>query len=227
MALPSSVTLPSASSAPSEASSARASLNAARGGGSRNFELARVGDAPHREIERQAGEIGGENLRLRERREAAGRRLLPQPVADARLDAAGAAAPLVGVGARDAHRLEPRQADVGLVARHAHQAAVDDDAHAFDGQRGLGDRGRQHDLAPALAAPARRRGPARARPSRRRAARRRRSGRARALRAARRRAGSRPGRAGRRGSSRSRRRARARIARATSSSMRAAGSRPR
>jgi len=31
-------------------------------------EPRRVGDAPHREIERQAGEVGGENLRLGERR---------------------------------------------------------------------------------------------------------------------------------------------------------------
>ena len=60
---------------------------------------------------RSADRISGR----REGLERAGRRLLPEPVADAGLGAAGAAAALVGGGARDAHRLEPRQADVGLV----------------------------------------------------------------------------------------------------------------
>ena len=148
IARPSSVMRPSASSAPIAPSSARASLSAARGGGSR--KASRVGSVSpqtaqsSRKPERSADEDFRRGVGLK----PAGRRLLPQPVADARLDAAGAAAPLVGVGARDAHRFEPRQADVGLVAGHAHEAAVDDDAHAFDGQRGLGDRGRQHDLPP-------------------------------------------------------------------------------
>ena len=167
---------PSSSSAPSDVSSARASASAARGGGSRNFRLAGIGDAPGGEVERQAREVGGKDFRRRVGQEAAVRRLLPQAIADARLDASGAPAPLVGVGARDAHGLQPRQPDVGLEARHAHQPAVDDDADALDGQRSLGDRGRQHDLAPARRRRARPPGPARARPSRRRAARRRRSG---------------------------------------------------
>ena len=41
------------------------------------------------------------------------------------------------------------EADIGLIDRNAHEAAVDDDAHALDGQRGLGDRRGEHDLAPA------------------------------------------------------------------------------
>ena len=76
------------------------------------------------------------------------RRLLPQAVADARLDPARAPATLIGVGARDTHRREPREADVGFVARHAHEAAVDDHPYALDGERGLRDRRRKHDLAP-------------------------------------------------------------------------------
>ena len=107
-----------------------------------------IAHPPRREIEREAGEIGGKNFRRRVGQEAAIARFFPQTIAYARLDASGAPAPLVGVGARHPHRLQPRQPDVRLEAGDAHQAAVDDDAHALDGQRSLGDRGRQHDLAP-------------------------------------------------------------------------------
>ena len=82
-------------------------------------------------------------------RERAGLGLVPQPVADARLDAAGAAAALVGGGLRHAHRAQLGQAARRVVARHARQAAVDHHAHALDGQAGLGDGGGQHHLAPA------------------------------------------------------------------------------
>ena len=109
-----------------------------------------IADAPLREIEHQRGKIGGEDFGLGVGRERSGLRLVPQPVADAGLGAAGAAAALIDRGARGAHGLQPRQADVRLVARHPRQAGIDDDAHALDGQRGLGDRGRQHDLALAL-----------------------------------------------------------------------------
>ena len=85
-------------------------------------ERRRIGDAPVREIKHQAAEIGGENFRARRRLERGGLRLVPQPVADAGLGTSGAAAPLVGGGARHPHRLEPRQADAWLVARHPRQA---------------------------------------------------------------------------------------------------------
>ena len=65
------------------------------------------------------------------------------------LEPPGAAAALLGRGLRHPHRLEPRHAARRVETRHAHQAAIDDDADAFDGQAGLGDRGRQHHLAPA------------------------------------------------------------------------------
>ncbi len=107
----------------------------------------RVVDAPQGEVEGEAGEVGGEDFRLRERREAAVGGLLPQPVTDARLDPAGAATTLVGVGARHAHGFEPRQAKVRLEAGRAQKPGIDDDAHALDGQRSLGDRGGEHDLA--------------------------------------------------------------------------------
>ena len=67
--LPSSVIAPSPSSAPERGEQcARLGERGAR----RRIEerqRRRIADAPGREIERQAGEIGGEDLRLRERRE--------------------------------------------------------------------------------------------------------------------------------------------------------------
>ena len=64
-------------------------------------------DAPDGEIEREAGEVGRQDLRRREGLEAAGRRRLPQAIADAGLDAAGAPAPLVGV-ARETRTVSSR-----------------------------------------------------------------------------------------------------------------------
>jgi len=112
-------------------------------------ELRGVGDAPMGEVEHEAGKIGGENFRPVGRLERGGLRLVPQPIADAGLSAPGAAAALVGGGARDPHGLEPGEPHVGLVARHPREPAIDHHPHAFDGQRGLRDRGREHDLAPA------------------------------------------------------------------------------
>ena len=77
------------------------------------------------------------------------RRLFPQAIANARLDAARPPAALVGVGLLNAHRLKAREGDVGLVTRHAHEPAVDHHPHALDGERRLCDRRREHDLAPA------------------------------------------------------------------------------
>ena len=102
-----------------------------------------------REIEHEAAEIGGENFGGGERRQRAGRRFLPKAIANARLDAPRPAPPLIDIGARRADGLQPRQPEIGLEHRHARKPAVDHDAHAVDGQRSLGDRGGEHDLAPA------------------------------------------------------------------------------
>jgi len=107
----------------------------------------RIADAPLREVEHQRRQIGGEDFRLRERRKRRGLRLVPQPVADTRLGTAGTAAALIDRRARGAHRLEPRQADVRLIARHAREPRIHHDAHALDGERGFGNRRRQHHLA--------------------------------------------------------------------------------
>ena len=112
-------------------------------------ERGRVGNAPMGEIEYETRKVGGENFGLVRGRERGGLGLIPESVADAWFGASGAAAALVGRGARDAHRFEPREAHVGLVARYARKPAVDHDAHALNRERSLGDRGRQHDLAPA------------------------------------------------------------------------------
>ena len=146
---PSSVMRPCASIAPSSCSNAFASAERGLRRRIEERQLAGIAGAPLRQIEHEGRQIGRENFRPRIGLERAGLRLVPQPVADARLGAAGAAAALVGGGARDAHGFQPRQADIRLVARHARQAAVDDDAHAFDGERGFRNRGRQHHLAAA------------------------------------------------------------------------------
>ena len=96
-----------------EASRSRSSAFASASAGARRRieegSAARVGDAPGGEVEREAGKIRGEDLGRAIGASAAVCGLVPQPVADARLGAAGAAAALVGRRARDAHGLEPRQ----------------------------------------------------------------------------------------------------------------------
>ena len=94
-------------------------------------KLRGIGDAPEGAVERKPGEIGGENLRRGVGLKSAVRGLLPQPIADARLNAPRAPASLIGVGPADANRLESREADIRLIDRNAHEPAVDDDAHAL------------------------------------------------------------------------------------------------
>ena len=69
----------------------------------------------------------------------------PQPVRDARLGAPGPAGALVGRVTADRHRRQTSHAGPRVEPRRPGEAAVDDDAHAFDRQRRLGDVGRQHD----------------------------------------------------------------------------------
>ncbi len=138
---------PAASSAPSSVSSV---ARLAIGGIGRRIEpgeLRRIGVPQQASSSasgaRSAARISG--VVKRGKRALLG--LGPQPVADARLQPSGAAAALIGRGLRDPHGLEPRHAAARLEARHPHEAAIDDDADALDGEAGLGDRGRQHDLA--------------------------------------------------------------------------------
>ncbi len=109
----------------------------------------RIGDAPSRQIHQQAREVRGADLGLGEWDEPRRFRLVPQPIAHARLGSARTSHALIGRRPRNATRFKPRHADVRLIARQAFLAAVHDDAHAVDCDRRLRDRRRQHDLAPA------------------------------------------------------------------------------
>ena len=84
------------------------------------------------DLGRQVGEAG----RLFE--------LAPQPVAGARLGAAGAASALVGRGPAGGHGGEPGHAGAGIEPGHPCQTGIDHHAHAGDGERRLGDVGAQH-----------------------------------------------------------------------------------
>ena len=79
----------------------------------------------------------------------------PEPDAAAGPRPARPPGPLVGGGPADPAEFESVEAAGRVVARVAGQAAVDHGRHALDGQRGLGDVGRQHDLA-SVAGPNRR-----------------------------------------------------------------------
>jgi hypothetical protein len=74
---------------------------------------------------------------------------VPEAVSDARGGAAGAATALVGARTRHALGDERGEACRRVVGGDAAEAGVHDDADAFDGERGLGNGGRQHDLAAA------------------------------------------------------------------------------
>jgi len=111
-------------------------------------QLRRVGDAGRRQLERQRGEVGGEDLGRVVRQEVVLLVLRPEADADAGAQAAGAAAPLVGRGARDAHRLQPRHPAARGEARHARESRVHDRAHALDRQARLGDGRGEDDLPP-------------------------------------------------------------------------------
>ncbi len=102
---------------------------------------------PAREFERKRGEVGFEDLggRLREQRGL--RRLAPEPIAPAGRRAAGAAATLVGGGTRDAHGFEAAHPRCRIEQLPSLESGVHDDTHAVDREAGLGDVGRDDDLA--------------------------------------------------------------------------------
>src|SRR5262249_61725438 len=105
--------------------------------------------APLREIEQKGREIGGENFRLNIGLKRRRLRFVPQPIADAWSKAPGTSASLVGGGAGYPNGLKSCQADIGLKAWYARQTGINDDVHAINCERRLGDRCRQHDLSPA------------------------------------------------------------------------------
>ena len=145
IARPVVVTRWSASRAPSSTSRSRASASARAGGGSRNARsLGRR--APHRQLERQPGQVDRLDLGRRERppvgvlarRTTGGRRRPARCARPARL----AGRPTLASSARCASRVSPLR---GVVAGAAHLSAVDHDRHAVHGEAGLGDVGGEHD----------------------------------------------------------------------------------
>ena len=103
--------------------------------------------APAGELQRERREIGVDDLGRRVGREARVGTLAPRPVADARLEAPGAAAALIRGRPRDAPGREQAHAGYRIEARATRESRVDDHAHARDGETGFGDVGREHHFA--------------------------------------------------------------------------------
>ncbi len=110
-------------------------------------QRAGIGDAPFGAIEHQPGQVRRDDLGAGEGLERAGPGLGPEPPAHARLGPARPTPALVHGGPGGAGGHEPGQPEAGLVDRHPRETGIDHDAHALDGQRGLGDAGGEHDLA--------------------------------------------------------------------------------
>ncbi len=127
----------------------RASVRAGAGGGSRKASFAgsatpkaaQSSTSPDRSASRISGGVKAASAAVCSARHS----LIAMPG----LRAPGAPGALIGRSTRHAHRLQPGQPGRRLVFRQARQAAIDDDAHAVDGDRGFGDRGRKHHLAAA------------------------------------------------------------------------------
>ena len=104
--------------------------------------------APGGAIQCQPGQIGIEDFRLVMRRQAAMQRLGPEPDRYTWRLTPGASGTLCGAGAADAQSCQPAQP--GALVQHwrAAEPTIDDNAHAGHGQRGLGNRGRQHNPPP-------------------------------------------------------------------------------
>ena len=146
-ARPCALTRPSRSSASSARSKSRACANAAAGGassqrsvcGSLTPQFASSSASGARSASTISGGVcAGERCVL-----AFG----PQSITHACFEAAGAAAALIGRGARNAHRLQSAHAGRRIEARATRKPGVDDDAHAFDREARLGDIRGEDDLA--------------------------------------------------------------------------------
>lgn len=110
----------------------------------------RIRHAPGGKVEREARQIRFQDRRPVVGSKGGGLRFVPEPIAQARLHAPGASTALVGGGTRHAGRFQTGQPGCGLIDGNPRQTAVDDDAHALDGERRLRDGGGEHHLAPAF-----------------------------------------------------------------------------
>ena len=147
---PMAVMRPAASSASSSVSSSRPAAMAAAGGGSSQDSesgsavphSAQSSSKPARSAERISGSAYAGRLCVCGSSHS--RMQTPGSVRP------GAAPALIGGGTGHAHGLKPRHAHIRLEPRNSRQTAVNDHAHALDGDRRLGDGGREHHLALAL-----------------------------------------------------------------------------
>ena len=129
-------------------SRARASSRARRGRRVEPREVERVA-APGVELEREAGQLDAEDLGLGERAAGGVLDLRPQPPGDAGTEATGAPGALVGRCPRRRDGPQPGHAGAGVDGRLTGEPGVDDDVHALDGERRLGDVGGEDDAAAA------------------------------------------------------------------------------
>ena len=121
------------------------------GGLGRRLEPAKapdVGLAPCLQSQHGRGQVGPLDLGGVEGRSASVLTLGPEPQAASRSQPAGSTGPLGGRRATDLAQFQAVEPTGRVVRGEPGQAAVDDGAHALDGQRGLGDVGREDDLAP-------------------------------------------------------------------------------
>ena len=96
IARPCAVAMPEVSTASSSTSSSRAWANAADGRRIEPGELRGFGDTGHREVERERGQVGVQNLGRRLLEQMRRLVLRPETIADARRRSAGAPAALIG-----------------------------------------------------------------------------------------------------------------------------------
>ena len=101
-------------------------------------------------MQRQRCQISLQHLRVALRRQLLVLLRRPQSIANTRLQSPGAASPLFGRSAGNPAGLQGAHTGHRIKGRFTRQARVYHHANAFDGQTGLGNRGRQHNFAFAL-----------------------------------------------------------------------------
>ena len=103
--------------------------------------------SPRRRRQHGRREVGVHDLGLHRGQQQTVLRLGPEPQTESRADASRTTAPLLRPIARETQRLQAVHARTRREPTHAHKPRVDHRRHSLDGQRRLGDRGGEHDLA--------------------------------------------------------------------------------
>ena len=116
--------------------------------GMRRGEERQILGPPKREFKGKGGKVGSLDFSRGEGVQAPLLAPGPEAVADARCHAPCPAPALFRLGPRHPFGDQPRHAGIGVEPRAAGAAAIDHDADIGNGERGLGNRGGQHHLAP-------------------------------------------------------------------------------